>query len=154
MKQKTIEELKEIVKKIFEVNNEDDLYLSGSIGLEIQGISNRRTPADIDILFIGKGKFVMPDGCKESVEYDFYEGSEEDYEIKTFRMDGVKIDLFVPYYPIEKIDEHRYITFESINILNPHEIIKFKVHHALDCASSSIKHKFDVIHIMANNGGY
>ena len=83
-----------LAKKIIDLNNDLELYLSGSLMLTLMGIDLGREIKDIDICVADiKTPIILPEGC-EMMDFN------ANYDMKILKMsgkDGASIDLINSY---------------------------------------------------------
>lgn len=121
--------------------------LSGSLGLQLQGLNIRRHAQDIDIYLPYKKKFKVPDGFETKDEGDKDSNYPPDkYERDTYYLEGsLKIEVFKPVKKSLKVSITR---IRDIRVVRFEDIVKFKFMHCFGDSSSIDKHRLDIIHMM------
>jgi RNA-binding protein YhbY len=137
-----IKDLETIAEEIIE--QQELAFISGSLGLNLQGIHTRREPKDIDIVLSQGTKFqkldgmVKIDGVDNDDEYE-----NEYYERISYMYKNIQVDIFIPLDGINDM-----LLSEDENIIHYSEIMKMKIMHAYGEHYSRYKHQKDIIHFM------
>lgn len=128
------EKLIDLFFKIQEKN--PSAIISGSLGLNLCGISTRNEPQDLDILLpYGKDLNIL-EGFEE-IDLEYYPPI--DYHLTQYLYDGFKIDFFQPLSKKVIARNPKFINNKLVEILEPKDILKFKVDFAFDSESDSVK---------------
>ena len=143
----SIMKLQLIAYNILKANKE--CALSGSLALQSWGLNLRNNPTDIDIWCPYGTVFNQIEHMELIGDNEGY-GDEEDWLITQYKYKGVKIDIFLPNK--QRIPNLSNRKIEGVNIVEAHDIIKFKVKFALGtpCGSQQ-KHLEDLAYILKHN---
>lgn len=135
-----MEKLLEIYKIILASN--PTAALSGSCALKLHNVSLAHEPKGIDV-YIPRGH-VFIDKIPGLI-YDQNIRYENTDNHLTYQYEGIKVDVFI--CP-DQDGDLRSNVYNGISLVEPYEIIKFKIDYCFDHSESRFKHRDDVIHIL------
>jgi hypothetical protein len=134
--------LQTIAEEIIE--QQELAFISGSLGLNLQGIHIRREPKDIDIVLSQGTKFKKLDGMFKVQGLDNDEYDNEYYERISYMYKNIQVDIFIPLDGVNDM----LLSEDDNNIIHYSEIMKMKIMHAYGEHYSRYKHQKDIIHFM------
>jgi hypothetical protein len=137
-----IKDLRTIAEEIIE--QQESAFISGSLGLKLQGIDIRREPKDIDIVLSQGTKLKKLDGMVQIEGMDNDEYENDFYERISYRYKNVQVDFFIP---LEGVND-MLLSEDDDKIIHYSEIMKMKIMHAYGEHYTRYKHQKDIIHFM------
>jgi hypothetical protein len=142
-----MEKLKQVAQELIKRNQ--NVLLTGSLALNLQGYKTRREPSDIYISMPPKTSFHKLDGMDFIESSDSYD--ESDYQRDSYNLNGIKIDVFYPIEDIELPYSISRLNEDLIKTVSWFEILKFKLQHSFDDKYPDKKHREDIMWFLQNN---
>ncbi len=143
-----MEKLIEVAKKV--INKNPHALLSGSLALHLQKVDTRRLPTDVDIFLPFNQPLVLVEGMKE-LKSDDKEHYESYFDVTSYKLDGIKVDVFTPLEEGFTIPEYLSLWRSEVPCVEMSEIIRFKIEHSFGEHFTRYKHKDDIIYLLVKN---